>query len=212
MTPIDRRRFLAFGGAALAGGALWTAAPPASAAPPAATAPTGPAEWRGGRSANGWPVLTAGGAPEFRVEGSGLTVRLAPAAAPVLLHVVRRFLYEVEHRVGPGELTGHVEDRRVAAPYESAYLSGSGIALRPLFYPLGARDGFFEHEKAVVRDILADCEGVVAWGGDLMPVKESHFHVVEPPTSARYLAVAAKLRRWEDAPGRGAGAVSAFTG
>ncbi|MFC5057503.1 acyl carrier protein [Saccharothrix xinjiangensis] len=31
------------------------------------------------------------------------------------------------------------------------------------------------------------------------------------PTSARYLAVAVKLRRWGEVPGKGAGAVSAFT-
>lgn len=207
MTPIDRRRFLALGGASLAGAALGTTAlGTAAQATPAGTT------WPGRTSVNGWPVLTADGVEEFRIEGSDLSVRLAPAAAPVLLHVVRRFLYEVESRLEPGEVTGHVTSRRVAARYESTYLSGSGIAIRPLFYPLGAKDGFFDHEKAVVRDILADCDGVVAWGGDLDPVKESHFHLTEPPASARHLAVAGKLRRWDDLPGRGAGAVSAFTG
>ncbi|CAM5444310.1 hypothetical protein SCANM124S_03807 [Streptomyces canus] len=49
------------------------------------------------------------------------------------------------------------------------------MAIRPLYYPLGAdkATGMTEQERTVVRDILADCQDVVAWGGDLDPVKES---------------------------------------
>jgi hypothetical protein len=199
MTSIDRRRFLTLGGATLAGTALFTATPALAQAEPAGT------------SVNGWPVLGAGQAQEFRIEGSGLTVWLAPAAAPVLLHIARRFLYEIEYDVQPGEITGHTTGQHVGAPYESTYLSGSGITIRPLHYPLGAKDGFFEHEKTVIRDILADCEQVVAWGGDLDPVKESHFHITEPPTSRRYLNLVGKLHGWDNSPGKGAGVMMAVS-
>ncbi|TDV36086.1 hypothetical protein [Actinophytocola oryzae] len=148
---------------------------------------------------------------EFRIEGSTLFVRLAPEAAPVLLYVARRFLYEISAELQPGEIAGHVTNRHVAVAYESTYLSGSGIAIRPLHYPVGATNGFFENEKTVIRDILADCDGVVAWGGDLDPVKESHFHITEPPTSGRYRTLVAKLRDWDSTPGKGAGAADAFT-
>lgn len=76
---------------------------------------------------------------------------------------------------------------------------------------MGAENGFFEHEKIVIRDILADCDGVIAWGGDLDPVKESHFHITVPATSSEYRNLVDRLRTWEDSPGKGAGAIDAFT-
>jgi hypothetical protein len=194
MRPMARRHFLAVSGATLAATALSTTVPTVAHA-----APT---------SVNGWPVLPT--APAFRIEGSTLSVHLAPAAAPVLLHVARRFLYEIESQLQPGEITGHRADARVDAPYESTYLSGSGIAIRPLHYPLGAGNGFFPQERTVITDILADCDGTVSWGGTLSPVKESHFHITEPPDSKRFQALVAKLRGWENSASKGAGTSNAF--
>ncbi|WP_232376701.1 hypothetical protein [Amycolatopsis aidingensis] len=205
MTSINRRRFLTLSGATLGGAAVWTAAPATAQAAPATAA------WQGRTSINGWPVLDREEAQRYRIEGSTLSVWLAPAAAPVLLYVARRFLYEIESQVQPGEISGHTTDRRLGARYETTYLSGSGIAIRPLLYPLGAKDGFFEDQKIVIRDILADCEGVVAWGGELNPVKESHFHITAPPGSARYRRLVAKLHGWDTDPGKGAGTIDAFT-
>ncbi|SFQ07944.1 hypothetical protein SAMN05421810_104411 [Amycolatopsis arida] len=54
-----------------------------------ATAPAAGRTWQGATSANGWPVLAEGEAEHFRIEGSTLSVRLTPAAAPVLLSVAR---------------------------------------------------------------------------------------------------------------------------
>ncbi|GAB3496554.1 hypothetical protein [Amycolatopsis cihanbeyliensis] len=204
MTSINRRRFLTLGGATLGGAAVLASAPAIAQAVPATST------WRGTVSGNGWPVLDRDEAERFRIEGSTLSVRLAPAAAPVLLYVARRFLYEIESQVQPGEITGHTTDRHLRAGYESTYLSGSGIAIRPLLYPLGAKDGFFEDQQIVIRDILADCEGIVAWGGDLNPVKESHFHITAPPAGARYQQLVAKLRGWDTDPGKGAGSIDAF--
>lgn len=62
----------------------------------------------------------------------------------------------------------------------------------------------------VVRDILADCEGVVRWGGDEEVPKESHFQIDVGPTDARLKAVAAKVGGWADSPGLGAGTGDAF--
>lgn len=203
MTLMDRRHFLTLSGATLAGAALSAAVPTLAQATPTT--------WDDDTSVNGWPILTADDVREFRIEGSTLSVLLAPAAAPVLLHIARRFLYEIESQVQPGEITGYTTDRRVDAPYESTYLSGSGITIRPLHYPLGASNGFFDQEKTIIRDILADCEKTVAWAGDLRPVKESHFHITEPPTSGRYRKLVDKLHRWDSSAGKGAGTVNAFT-
>jgi hypothetical protein len=199
MTRMDRRHFLRFGGAALAVPGFLAALP--------AVACAGPSTWDTATSVNGWPVLTA---DQVRIEGNTLSVHLADAAAPVLLHVARRFVYEVESSLQPGEITGHSTDRRVGAAYESTYLSGSGIAIRPLHYPLGATEGLFPAERTVIRDILADCAGLVAWGGDLHPIKESHFHVAVSPTSRWYRDLVAKLTGWDTAPGKGPGTIDAF--
>ncbi|SDJ67164.1 hypothetical protein SAMN04487820_101186 [Actinopolyspora mzabensis] len=203
MTSIDRRHFFALGGMAL-GAASLTSLPATALASPATST------WRRQKSVNGWSVLGGNEVERFPVEGSNLSVELAPAAAPVLLYVARRFVYDIESQLQPGEITGHTTDTRVRAPYESTYLSGSGITIRPLFYPVGAKNGFFEEQRIVIRDILADCEGLVAWGGDLDPVKESHFHITAPPTSGRYRALAAKIGGWDDEPGKGAGSINAF--
>jgi hypothetical protein len=65
-------------------------------------------------------------------------------------------------------------------------------------------------ERIVVADILADCEGVVPWGGDLKPVKRSHFHVGVKPGDPRLKRLAARIRGWNGTPGEGAGSIDAF--
>ncbi|MEU5438051.1 hypothetical protein AB0G73_32425 [Streptomyces sp. NPDC020719] len=204
---LDRRRFLlaglgVAGGAVLASGGMATTA---AAATPVAAATS---QWRKKNSANGWPVLDH--APAHRVEGTG-GVHFDAAdgdVATVLTHVVRRFHYEIDS-LGAGEVSGHTTSRTVAAAYESNYLSGTAIAIRPLLYPARAQGGFFPHELVVVRDILADLEGVVKWGGDLTPAKESHFQIDVKPGDAALRRVAAKLRGWELQPGEGAGTIEA---
>ncbi|WHM36919.1 hypothetical protein [Streptomyces sp. BPTC-684] len=206
---IDRRRFLVTGvgvagGAALvAGGMSGTAA-----AAPAPAVPAAPAakEWQGRTSANGWPIV--GTAPSHRVEGAGGVhfTALDGDVATVLTHVVRRYHYEI-HTLGAGEVTGHTGARAVAAPYESNCLSGTALAIRPLLYPVRARDGFFPQELVVVRDILAELEGVVKWGGDESTPKESHFQIDVRPGDSGLRRVAAKLRGWDEMPGSGAGTI-----
>lgn len=155
-------------------------------------------------SFNGWPVVPE--VPSFPVEGSDLTVAVLPGdVATTLLHCARRFCYELGGSLAPGDITGHTTDRAVAAGYESNHLSGTAITIRQSAYPLGAAGGFFPQELVVVRDILAECEGVVRWGGDLSPVKESHLQIDVPPGDERLRRVAAKIAGWRLEPGAGAG-------
>ncbi|WP_306976866.1 hypothetical protein [Streptomyces canus] len=147
------------------------------------------------------------------MEGTDVEVSLAKGdTATVLLHVARRFAYEID-MLRAGDVHGHTADRSIAAPFESNYLSGTALAIRPLHYPLGAdvkNTGMSETEEIVVADILADCEGVVVWGGDLKPVKQSHFHVSVKPGDPRVKRLAARIRGWNDTPGEGAGSIDAF--
>ncbi|MGW6523145.1 hypothetical protein [Streptomyces sp. NPDC054962] len=133
-------------------------------------------------------------------------------AAAILLYVARRFAYEID-MLRTGDVHGHTSDRTVGASFESNCLSGTAIVIRPLYYPLGAdvqNTGMSETERIVVADILADCEGVVMWGGDLKPVKQSHFHINVKPGDPRLQRLAARIRGWNDTPGEGAGSIDAF--
>ncbi|MFF5051309.1 hypothetical protein ACFY2P_32015, partial [[Kitasatospora] papulosa] len=89
---IDRRGVLLAGAAIGATTAL--AGLPGTAYAAAAGAPTGRRR-PGAKSANGWPVLDE--AELLPIEGSGRSVRLAGGdAAVILLHVARRFHYEID--------------------------------------------------------------------------------------------------------------------
>lgn len=195
-TSVSRRRLLTGGigvGVLLATGAAW---------PAVATAQ--PGTWSSATTANGWPAI-APPAP-IRVEGSSLAVAVLPGpVATVLLHCVRRYFYEIDDTLEQGDLVGHTTERRVAAAYESNHLSGTAVAIRPTWHPIGATDGFVTRDVVVVRDILADCEGVVRWGRDEKLVKESHFQIDVGPDDRRLQQVAARIDGWARTAGRGAG-------
>ncbi|MGI5377833.1 hypothetical protein ACQEV2_27020 [Streptomyces sp. CA-251387] len=201
-TDLSRRHFI--GASAGVVGALTL-----TTAGEAAAAPADGRTWSTGRSANGWPVLRT--AESFRIEGSDRTVRLAGGdAATVLLHVARRFHYEIDS-LRSGDVHGWTDDREVKADYESNHLSGTAIAIRRLDYPVGSKGNLYPNELIVVRDILTELDGIVAWGGDFTTPKESHFEIAVRPGHPRLKGVARKIRRWETGPGdEGAGAIDAF--
>jgi hypothetical protein len=56
-----------------------------------------------------------------------------------------------------------------------------------------------------IRDIPAECDGVVRWGGDDKHPDEALFHLDVEPGDGRPAATAAKNQGWEWVPGKGAG-------
>ncbi|MFA3878747.1 hypothetical protein ABS735_34745 [Streptomyces sp. MMCC 100] len=164
--------------------------------------------WRGPRSANGWKILAQ--TESHPIEGSGRSVHLAGGeAATLLLHVARRFHCEID-QLRADDVTGHRTSRTVRRPHEPNYLSGTAIAIRPYAYPLGVRGGLYPHELVVVRDILAELDGAVAWGGDFDTPQEPHVEVALAPARPKVRGVSRKLRTWRDTPGLRAGTVNAF--
>lgn len=165
--------------------------------------------WTRRLSANGWPVLSS--FDELRVEGTDRTVALCEGASSVvLLHVVRRYHYEID-QLRTGDLDGGTTDRRIASPAQSNFLSGTAVEVRRGWYPLGAKGGLFPDELTVVRDIVAECDGVVQWGGDLSLPMEGYFSIAERPGSAALGRVAARLSGDDSFDSaRGAGAIDAF--
>ncbi|MFD5200641.1 hypothetical protein ACFWM7_10915, partial [Streptomyces sp. NPDC058375] len=160
-------------------------------------------------SANGWTlekeanhVSTVWTRP---VAGPGLRVdiRIGDAEA-ILVHVIRRFHYEIE-QLSDVDLAGwrEIGDLRKNRP-ESNLASGTAVQIRP---GASAKGGLFPLQEMTLRDILADCEGVVRWGGDDSPVDESLFYIDAGPDDARVGAVAQKLRDWNGTPGAGAGVI-----
>lgn len=214
VNELSRRRFAGATGAvagAMVLGSVGTAGPASAAA---ASAPTG--VWQGDRSANGWPVLAE--ATEYDIEGSGQSVRLADGDASVLLlHVARRFHYEID-QLRSGDVQGHRPSHhnqvqvqiQVQERYESNYLSGTAIAIRPDAYPVGVKGGLYPQELLIVRDILTELDGAVRWGGDFETPKESHFEIALKSGHPKLKGVARKIRGWKDSPGEGAGSVDAF--
>ncbi|MFF7635112.1 hypothetical protein ACFZB9_18445 [Kitasatospora sp. NPDC008050] len=204
-TLISRRSLLTVIGGAAAGLAAVVAGPAGRAHAAPSTAPDAGAA---ATTANGWPVLgTGSGVAESRIEGSDAVVALRGGEVEtVLLHVARRFNYEID-TLNRGDLHGHTTATGDQAPYESNYRSGTAFAIRPDLYPVGSAGNLFAPQLLVLRDILADCEGVVRWGGDDQEQpKEGHFQIDVPPGDSRLSKVAAKIRGWQQTPDQGAGA------
>lgn len=134
----------------------------------------------------------------------GVRMRMADVET-VLVHVVTRFHYEID-ALRAGEVVGWRSPGSVRKGLaESNLASGTAVQIRPGSYPAGARGGFFPLEELVIRDILADCDGVVRWGGDDAKPDESLFSIDVPPGDDRLAEAAAKIRGWNHTPGKGSG-------
>ncbi|MFE6287968.1 hypothetical protein [Streptomyces sp. NPDC057877] len=166
-------------------------------------------------SANGWEMhkaVDADSALATRpVPGTGLSVAVRTGAVEtVLVHVVRRFHYEVDTLGLPGEprpLVGWTAPSKVRDSDlpQSNQASGTAVVIRPGSYPPGARGAFTKGQELVIRDIVADTEGVVRWGGDDRRPYEGLFYVAVDPDDPRLARVAEKLRAAGERPGAGAG-------
>ncbi|MFJ6899398.1 hypothetical protein [Streptomyces hokutonensis] len=166
-------------------------------------------------SRNGWDMEKVcddrGNVYTRPVPGTSLDVRVRMGdVETVLVHVIRRFHYDIDALGLPGEprpIEGWVppSEIRDSRHPESNLASGTAVVVRPGSYPLGARGGFTESEELLIRDILADCEGLVRWGGADRRPYEGLFYLDVKPGDPRLEKVAAKLRAWDGAPGQGAG-------
>lgn len=161
----------------------------------------------GWTTANGWPaesgVGIGGSIWEWPIEGSMAKYTAAIGAAGVLSHLIRRYHYEVES-LAPGDVVGHVAMRQRRG-YESNHASGTAVTIKQGAYPRGARGGLFPQQVAALRRILDELEGLVAWGGELAPVNEAHFHLAVGPNDPRLERWASRLAAWSEMPNRGAG-------
>ncbi|MET9252312.1 hypothetical protein [Streptomyces sp. NPDC003717] len=171
-------------------------------------------------SRNGWALAdgvgSAQGVWSRPVSGTGFTLdtRLG-AVETVLVHIVRRWHYEIE-TLRADEVVGWrpLAELDADGP-ESNQASGTAVAIRPGAYVKGARGGLTEVQRRTVDSILRDCGDVVRWGGRDRTPYEALFYVDVPPTKGKRRPadhpvdrLADKLRRWNRTPGVGAGAAA----
>ncbi|WP_019853353.1 hypothetical protein [Actinopolyspora mortivallis] len=207
-----RRAAAGAGTTALAVVGASTVLAPAAAASPATETTQGTAgsEKRRRTSVNGWETVTSvdSGGPVWTqpVVGTGCEVPMrVGAVATVLVHVIRRFHYEVR-ALAEGDVIGWRSPSTVpAATPENNQASGTAVAILPGSYPPGARGGYFPNQLAAVRKITEECDGVVRWGGDENHPYEALFSIDVPPGDPRLPALAATIRHREELAGTGAG-------
>ncbi|MFS0702981.1 hypothetical protein AB6N23_00520 [Cellulomonas sp. 179-A 9B4 NHS] len=146
----------------------------------------------------------AGALRTVPVEGSGLRVRLLGGdAATVLTHVARRFHYEVRpvtsfegHRPAPEG------DDSARALHHAA---GTAVHVDPSAYPVGVGGTLHPHETTALRAVLADCDGLVVWGGDDPDVPcEGHLRLAVPADDPAVHALAERLAATHGRPAEAA--------
>jgi hypothetical protein len=145
-------------------------------------------------SQNGWPVYTSGTHSDL-VAIPKIVGRVRKGdVATVFTYLVDRFDREVEdvdegrdewgyaYRAIRGKTSGY-----------SNHASATALDLNAMQHPLGWVNTFTSTQRAALRRILNDLEGVVRWGGDYSGRKdEMHFEI---NASAKAVArVASKIR------------------
>lgn len=158
----------------------------------------------GRASENGWPMENGsdiGGRIWTRpLPGTGGEVQLcAGDVEAVLVRVARRFHYEV-HPLEAGDVTGFRPVRRTTRGAEKNHASGTAIDILPRSFPHGVRDSLTGPQVAAIREIVRDCDGVVAWGGEAVTPAPSHFEIRVRPDDPRLATLAARIRREDELP------------
>ena len=111
----------------------------------------------------------------------------------VLGYVAGRVDREVERLVS-GWCWGHAYRPIRGASTLSNHASGTAIDVNAPRHPLGSSGTFSATQRARIHAILADCNGVVRWGGDYSGRKdEMHFEINVRPGDARLAALAARV-------------------
>lgn len=152
------------------------------------------------QSQNGYGAFTDYGNPGLVSNPTvpGTTVKIlgglrAGPVATVLLYVARRFNETVEPLVQEKGLWGFgPRTIRGSSTTLSNHASGTAIDLNSTEHSLGFQDTFEPWQVVAIVAILADCSGVVRWGGHYSGRKdEMHFEI--NADEAQVAALAARI-------------------
>ncbi len=159
-------------------------------------------------SQNGWKANDRSLIASYDIGGGKVAVRKGDVAT-VLVYVAKRFDSEVENLVWPGNW-GYAERPIRGSRTTSNHASGTAIDLNAPRHPLGKQGTFSKSQVRKIKKILADCGGVVRWGGNYSGRKdEMHFEI--NAGSARVREVAKAIRAGKK-PGPSGGATASPSG
>lgn len=159
-------------------------------------------------SQNGWKANDRSLVASYKVPGGKIAMRKGDVAT-ILVYVAKRFDSEVEKLVWPGNW-GYAERKIRGGASLSNHASGTAIDLNAPRHYLGARGTFSKSQVKKIKRILADCGGVVRWGGNYSGRKdEMHFEI--NAGSARVREVAKAIRAGKK-PGPSGGATASPSG
>lgn len=156
-------------------------------------------------SQNGWPVIDRAKNPEkiatFTVPGTTVRLPLLTGdAATCLLYLAERFHNEVEKLTAGWCWAFAARLIRGSTRTASNHASGTAIDLNAPAHPLATSPSanFTAKQIAAIHKILADCDGVIRWGGDYSGRKDGmHFEI--NAGSAKVKALAVKIRKEREA-------------
>jgi hypothetical protein len=138
-------------------------------------------------SDNGWQVVT-GGLTTIEVGPARMSVLAGPVAV-VLEYVADRFHHEVETLIA-SQCGGYNHRKISGSDVWSNHASGTAIDLNWGRHPMGASGTFTGAQHSRIDKILADCDGVVVWGGHYNGTKdEMHFDIDKGTAAVRALAL-----------------------
>lgn len=151
------------------------------------------------KSQNGWPASPTLRTRVLKVAGISLRIVDDDDVASVFGYVAAQFNARVE------SLPGKVADdwgfayraNRNNPNSLSNHSSGTAIDLNATQHPnsVATARTFTAAEIAEVRKIVAECDGVVRWGGDYHGTPDAmHFEINVPPGSPKLAALAERLR------------------
>lgn len=155
-------------------------------------------------SQNGWKANDRSLVASYAVPGGKIAIRKGDVAT-VLVYVAKRFDSEVENLIWPGNW-GYAERPIRGGSSLSNHASGTAIDLNAPRHPLGKQGTFSKSQVKKIKKILADCGGVIRWGGNYSGRKdEMHFEI--NAGSARVREVAKAIRAGKK-PGPSGGATA----
>lgn len=142
-------------------------------------------------SQNGYPVLDSLEDCKYYtivVERNVKVPLSSQDAGWVLANLLRRFDRKVEP-LNRSDTHGY-NKRQIAGSEEySNHASGTAVDANATKHPQGKTGTFTPEQVAEIRDLLADFDGTVKWGGDFRVLKdEMHFEIVGTPAEVNLVA------------------------
>lgn len=142
-------------------------------------------------SENGWPVIKDQSDKKLtvvRLAGTDIPLRLHKDAAKLLAYVAVRFDKEVSalrtsNKPGFQDEGGYNFRKIDGSTKYSNHASGTAIDLNWQKFPMFRRN-MTKKQVAACQTIVADCEGLIRWGGDYTrAVDQMHFEVAPKVTA-----------------------------